>query len=313
VPSVGESWADQILRHLSDIGRGQCAISDATIEAEPNLELRQILLGHLILHEDLLSERAQREEAVREQARISAEQRRLTVGLERALEARDQFLAIASHELRTPITTLLLQLECVKLLVGRNRGGELEELKARHLPVLRRQVDRLTALIMEMLDVARINTGRLELQPAPVELCDLVAEVVERFEPEVARRRVALHVTLARPVAGRWDAARLDQVITNLLSNAFRYGEGRPIDVSVRRDGGRALLAVRDRGIGISLDDQKRIFSPFTRAVSSDHIAGLGLGLWIAHEIVEASGGQIRVESAPGAGSTFTVELPVAA
>jgi signal transduction histidine kinase len=176
--------------------------------------------------------------------------------------------------------------------------------------MLKRQVDRLTALAVEMLEVSRITTGRLQLNPGPVDLRDVVREVLDRFDLEIRRRHVTLKVNAPDPAPGTWDAARIDQVITNLISNALKYGAGRPIEVSVRVEASQAVVVVRDHGIGIPADEQSRIFGPFAPVPAATHHAGLGLGLWIVQQIVQASGGRIRVDSRPEHGSTFTVELP---
>jgi signal transduction histidine kinase len=179
----------------------------------------------------------------------------------------------------------------------------------RQLAILKRQVDRLTALVVEMLDVSRITGGRLRLNLGPVDLSEVVREVLDRFDLEIQRRHVTLKVNASDPAPGIWDAARIDQVITNLISNALKYGAGRPIEVSVRIEASQAVVVVRDHGIGIPEDERSRIFGLFALPVATHH-AGLGLGLWIAQQIVQASGGRIKVDSRPGQGSTFTVELP---
>ena len=177
--------------------------------------------------------------------------------------------------------------------------------------MLKRQVDRLTALVVEMVDISRITGGELQLSPGPVDLRDVVREVLDRFDPEIQRRHVTLTVNAPGPVPGMWDAACIDQVITNLISNALKYGAGRPIEVSVRVDASHAIVVVRDHGIGIPVDEQSKIFGPFAPVLAATHHAGLGLGLWIAQQIVQASGGRIKVDSRPGLGSAFTVELPL--
>jgi signal transduction histidine kinase len=164
--------------------------------------------------------------------------------------------------------------------------------------------------VSELLDISRIRLGRLELQPEPVELGELVRGVMEQLEEEPAwvASEHTLHVE--GPVTGRWDRSRMEQVVGNLLSNAVRYGQGKPVDVTVRARDGEAWLLVRDRGIGIEPEALKRIFERFERAASRN-FGGLGLGLYITRQIVEAHGGTISVESELGVGSTFTVKLPV--
>jgi signal transduction histidine kinase len=221
-------------------------------------------------------------------------------------------LAVVAHELRTPLATLALLADY--LIVPLHPDSTTEPgsvvVEKRQLAMLKRQVDRLTALVVEMLDVSRITRGGLELSPSPVDLRDVVREVLDRFDLEIQRRHVTLKVDAPDPAPGIWDALRVDHVITNLISNALKYGAGRPVEVSVRLEASQAVVVVRDHGIGIPVDEQSKVFGPFARAVTARHHAGLGLGLWIAQQIVQASGGRIKVESQPEHGSTFTVELP---
>jgi signal transduction histidine kinase/CHASE1-domain containing sensor protein len=221
-----------------------------------------------------------------------------------AVAARDQFLSIASHELKTPLTSLMLHADSLRAAA---RRGALVEVRAKG-DLIRRSVDRLARLVSSLLDISRLSAGRLDLELEELDLAEVTREVVERFQEE-ARRAGSPLVLETEPVSGRWDRSRLDQVVTNLLSNALKYGPGAPVVVRVERARDRALLTVQDRGIGISEPDQRRIFHRFERAVSQRNYGGFGLGLWIVREIVEALGGVVRVESAPGIGSIFTVEL----
>ncbi len=173
-----------------------------------------------------------------------------------------------------------------------------------------RQVDRLARLIEEMLDVSRINSRRFVIERQPVELGDLAREVSLHHAAEAARLGCEITVEAPAPVRGVWDPCRLEQVVSNLLTNAMKYGPGRPVRVSVTEAPGRAVLQVRDEGRGIAPADQARIFRRFERAVSANEVSGLGIGLFIVQQIVELHGGSVRVDSALGAGSTFTVELP---
>ena len=221
-----------------------------------------------------------------------------------AVRARDHFLSMASHELNTPITTLNLQLESLARTLPSDANTTLRIRRAQ------RQVIRLASLVRELLDVSRISEGRLRLSLEDVDLGKLVAEVVDRHHADLehAGCEVALHLT--PDVRGIWDADRIDQVVTNLLSNAIKYGAGKAIVVSVSRVDSRAVLRVRDEGMGVAPEDQPRIFQRFERAVHGGTQAGLGLGLWIVQEIVTAHSGTVSVESALGRGATFLVELP---
>lgn len=229
-----------------------------------------------------------------------------------AISVRDQFLSIASHELKTPLTPLCLQLEIMQRML---RSGASPEQVYQKLPVfvdrLFRLTDRLTHLVDELLDVSRINNGKLLLEKEEIFLSPLVQDVCDRFGQDLSRTKSQLHLHLEQGVLGSWDKLRLEQVTTNLLTNAIKYGDGKPIDVITRTDADVAVLQIRDHGIGIAPEDQARIFQLYERAVSPSHFGGLGLGLYIVRQIVEAHGGDVSLESAPGQGSTFTVRIPL--
>ncbi|APR81086.1 Signal transduction histidine kinase CheA [Minicystis rosea] len=247
--------------------------------------------------------------------RVEAERERMALlhEAQEALRVRDEFLSIASHELKTPLTPLRLQMQ---LLQRRLAGPELAENEK--LQSLRKLVatsdhnlDRLTKLVEQLLDVSRISAGKLALQPEDVDLSALVREVSESFREELVRTRCALTLDAGVPVTGSWDRFRVEQVVVNLLTNAMKYGAAKPISIRVWRAGDLARLSVLDHGIGIAKDAQERIFGRFERATSTRSFGGLGLGLYITRQIVEAHGGRILVSSDPGHGATFTVELPL--
>jgi two-component system sensor kinase FixL len=221
---------------------------------------------------------------------------------------RDEFLSIASHELRTPVAALQLQLQMLQRTATRP-GQELPHALEGKLEALERQTRRIGILVGELLDVSRMRLGRLELAFAPADLSEIARETVLHLRDEVEKSGSRLLLDLA-PTPGRFDRSRIEQVITNLLANAAKFGQGKPITLHVAPDADRARLRVSDRGIGISPEDHARVFERFERAVTSQHFGGLGLGLYIARQIVEAHGGEIRVESAPGAGTSFIVLLP---
>jgi PAS domain S-box-containing protein len=222
---------------------------------------------------------------------------------------RDEFLSIASHELRTPVTALQLQLQLLQR-AARRSMEELPGLLEDKMDVLERQTRRIALLVNELLDVSRMRLGKLELRYEDVDLAELTREVVSHLRGEIGRAGSRLRLDLSA-APGRWDRVRLEQVISNLLVNAAKFGEGKPIGVAVESDGARARLRIADRGIGIAADAQARVFARFERAVPSEHYGGLGIGLYIVRQIVDAHGGEVRVDSTPGAGATFTVELPL--
>ena len=309
----GSQPTDRILMHLAEIGAGLCSITDEVIVAEPDPDMSQVLMGLLVLYEDLAYASRLRTEAETGLRRALEERERLLEERRQAVAARDQFLAVAAHELRTPLTTLMLLVDHLTASSSADLTGDAktETVARQQLAMLKRQVDRLRALVAEMLDVSRITRGNLNLEPRSVDLREVVREVLDRFALEIERHQVMVSVDSPAPVHGTWDATRVDQVVTNLVSNALKYGAGHPIEVSVHAGTSRAKIAVRDHGVGIPLEEQAAVFGPFARAVATRHHAGLGLGLWISQQIVHASGGSITLESRPGEGSTFTVELPL--
>jgi PAS domain S-box-containing protein len=247
---------------------------------------------------------------VTERLQIERERGRLVRELEEAISARDDFLSIASHELRTPLTPIRLTVQSLKR-KGQMLATALPRGLATQLETMDRQVGRLDTLINELLDVSRITVGRMDLELSEFDLTGLIREVVARFQQELDWGGFTVQMSLGAPIVGRWDHLRLDQVISNILSNAMKYGgERKLIEISVAESVGGVEIAIRDHGMGISPEDQERIFERFERLISVRHFGGFGLGLWITRQIAEAHGGRVRVSSVPGAGSTFTVEMP---
>ncbi|HUL59074.1 MAG TPA: HAMP domain-containing sensor histidine kinase [Anaeromyxobacteraceae bacterium] len=253
----------------------------------------------------LAEERAAR--AVAEE--MAVENARLYQQAQEAIGVRDQFLAVASHELKTPLSALMLVIETLERALER-APGDPAPLRSK-VSVLGRQAGRLAQLVNDLLDVTRIQAGRLHVEIEQVDLAAVVREVAERHHQEAARAGCALEVVAPGPVTGAWDPGRVDQVVSNLLSNAIKYGGGRPVSLRAEARGATALLSVTDRGMGIAPEDHERIFQRFERAGGSQGIAGMGLGLWITREIVVRLGGTVCVESRLGAGARFTVELPI--
>jgi PAS domain S-box-containing protein len=226
-----------------------------------------------------------------------------------AVQVRDVFLAVAAHELRTPLTPLRLQVE--RLLRRIDRGEDpttTVQRAADELAVARRQVLRLEQLVNNLLDVSRLASGNVELALDSVDLVALTTEVVAAQEPDAARAKSPIIVAPHAPLVGTWDRSRLEQVLANVISNAIKYGAGKPIEIDFSGDAHIARVTIRDHGPGVPEEDRQRIFDRFERAASARHYGGLGLGLWISRQVIELLRGQISVSGGPGA--TFTIELP---
>jgi signal transduction histidine kinase len=295
-----------ILRHLAEIGAGRITITDADLANAPSDVMRELLVGLLTLHEDLQYERSLRGVAEQQSDRLVAD-------LRAAVAARDEFLSVASHELRTPLSTLRLQTTTLARRLAQSPPSEGESPLTAQVAAIDRQVQRLEKLTTDLLDVSRITSGRLELHRERIDLSLLVRGIVDRFRAGLAGGAPVIEFDSDADVVGDWDGSRIDQVTSNLVANAIRYGEGTPVHVSVRTAGDTARLIVRDEGIGIAAGQKARIFERFERAVSSSNYSGLGLGLWIAKQVVDAHEGAIDVDSEPGRGATFIVTLPLAA
>lgn len=246
-----------------------------------------------------------------EQARQLAFEHASRLAAEEAVRARDRFLSIASHELRTPLNPLQIH---VQLLLKCAREGRLDgPLAGRTVEILEacdRQVKQFGRLVGDLLDVSRIVSGRLTLHPEPVDLGAAAVEVAARFQPELERAGCSLQIVRNGTAVGHWDRTRIEQVLANLLSNAAKYGKGKPVEVEVDAGATSARLRVRDHGIGVGPADRGRIFERFERAAHGYEYGGLGLGLFIIREIVTAHGGSVSVADVPGGGAEFTVELP---
>jgi signal transduction histidine kinase len=229
-----------------------------------------------------------------------------------AIQHRDTFLVVASHELYTPMTSLRLSLQ--QICEPRDKASSAETHLARvsiWAERANKQGRRLTRLIGDLLDVSRIEVGRLAAEITEVDLAALVHDTVELFKPDLAQSGCQLTLSGPASMIGRWDRSQIEQVVANLLNNAIKFGARQPIEIRLDEQHGMARFIITDHGIGIDPERQPRIFGRFERAVSPQHYGGLGLGLYICRKIVEAHGGSIHVESRPDAGATFTVELPL--
>jgi len=231
---------------------------------------------------------------------------------EAAVKTRDEFFSMASHELKTPLASLKMQAQIRKRNISRGNFKDFAPEKLAELCASdERQVERLSFLVDNMLDVSKLTSGTFQLMPETFQLRELIEDVVARMEPLLQISQNTCRVIVPQDAQVHWDRHRIEQVLTNFLSNAGKYAPGKPIEISATVSDEKAIIAVKDFGRGISAEDQRRIFDPFERVQDRGETAGLGLGLYITSQIVEAHGGAIHLISQLGQGSTFTVELPL--
>lgn len=227
---------------------------------------------------------------------------------------RDEFMSMVAHELRTPLNTLFLEAQLRGMQLDKGNLAAFSEQQLRKM-VARdgRQIQSMIRLINDMVDVSRIRSGKLSIRPAETELSSLLERIVSDLaqRTEAAGGTIDLHAP--EPVDGVWDEFRVEQIVINLLTNALRYGGSKPVLITLMRRNGFAEIVVRDQGVGISPEDQRRIFNPFERAGTKEVREGLGLGLYIARQLAESHGGTLDVESAPNEGAAFRLALPLQA
>ncbi|VVN94331.1 hybrid sensor histidine kinase/response regulator [Pseudomonas fluorescens] len=252
------------------------------------------------------------ERSRREQEALLEQLQSTQLELEQAVRMRDDFMSIVAHEVRTPLNGLILETQLRKMHLARDNAAAFT-LEKMHAMVDRdeRQIKSLIRLIEDMLDVSRIRTGKLSIRPTRFDLSALVEDLLQNFAPQIEAAESSVTLQAGHPVVGHWDEFRIEQVISNLLTNALRYGAKSPITVKVYSESGQALVEVQDLGIGIGEENQKRIFQQFERVSAKHAVAGLGLGLFISEQIVTAHGGSITVESRIGEGALFRVCLPL--
>jgi len=260
----------------------------ANVILTPVRDPSDALMGFVKVTQDLTERRKAEEQRVR------------LAQAQEAVRLRDEFLSVASHELRTPLTALLLQLHGIPAADERTRS-KLD--RATHAG------ERLAQLIEALLDVSRIATGKLELDVSEFELVDAAREITDRLRDSAVKAGCEISLRATGAIRVRLDRLRIEQVLTNLISNAIKYAAGQPIDISVSRAHGAAILQIRDRGPGIPPDDLSRIFERFERAAAARNYGGMGLGLYVTRQIVEAHGGTIVAENLPGGGACFTIRL----
>ncbi|WP_437818119.1 ATP-binding protein [Sorangium sp. So ce1078] len=321
-PLLVENFTDEHMRaiaHDEEHLRVIRAIGGRSFMCVP-LARRGRLFGTLTFVAAQSGRRYRREDlsAAEELARrcaLAVDNARLYKDAQSAIALRDEFLSIASHELKTPLTPLSLQIQILtrrapELCPDKDRLAWLTD----RLGLVRRQSERLRRLVDNLLDISRISAGRLALDLEPVRLSEIVRQVVSRFHEggEIGESGSRVTVSADDDDAGNWDRLRLEQVVDNLVSNALKYGQGKPIEIAVTSAGSSATFTIADHGIGIAPEHIGRIFGRFERAVSARHYGGLGMGLYISKQLVEALDGSIEVSSVPGEGSTFKVTLPLA-
>ncbi|MDP1955548.1 MAG: hybrid sensor histidine kinase/response regulator [Polaromonas sp.] len=232
--------------------------------------------------------------------------------LRSALRMRDDFMSMAAHELRTPLNTLFLETQLRKIQLAKGQAHIFDTDYLQTMVVKdQRQIQSMVRLIDDMLDASRVRSNRLSIRPTQVELTALLARVVDNLSHQADDAATPITLQAHAPVTGLWDEFRIEQVVINLLTNALRYGRGKPVDISVHLLPGNVRIDVRDQGMGIPKAAQQRIFEQFERVTGNDGTGGLGLGLYITRQLVEAHGGLIGVQSVPGEGSVFQVTLPL--
>ncbi len=252
------------------------------------------------------------EQARREQEALLQQLQSTQLELEQAVRMRDDFMSIVAHEVRTPLNGLILETQLRKMHLARDNAAAftLDKMQAM-VDRDERQIKSLIRLIEDMLDVSRIRTGKLSIRPSRFDLVQLVSNLLQNFAPQMEAAETSVSFEAPVPVEGCWDEFRIEQVVSNLLTNALRYGGRSPIQVRVYREDDEARVEVQDHGIGISAENQKRIFQQFERVSAKTVVAGLGLGLFISEQIVAAHGGSIVVESEINEGALFRVCLPI--
>ncbi|MCB5190801.1 hybrid sensor histidine kinase/response regulator [Methylobacillus arboreus] len=250
----------------------------------------------------------------KKQETLLAELQRTQAELEKSISIRDNFISMVAHELRTPLNTLFLdvQVRTLQLERGNLAAFGQEELK-KMTERDRRQMKNMIRLIDDMLDLTRISSGKLSVRPVSTNLSELLERLVHDITPQAQASGYTISLEIQDNIRGDWDAFRLEQIIVNLLTNAMRYGNTKPISISLQQQENQAVITVRDQGQGISPEDQERIFLAFERCQGNQVSAGLGLGLYIAQQLATAHHGKILVESTLGQGSAFTLQLPLQA
>jgi PAS domain S-box-containing protein len=316
----GWGWKDQQIHHPDDLER-TVQTWQAALKSGENYHIEYRLrrhdgayrwhIGHAVPYKNNQGEILRwygTNIDIEEERQAQSKIKKMTESMQKALSARDEFLSVASHELKTPLTSIKLQL----LLIRKGLENHSDKMLLHFAKQADKQASRLTTLIDDMLDITRVRSGQLSINTEEVNLSILIHEVLDRLEPQFKDKNLALpQVESSGDIKGSWDKLRLEQVMINLLTNALRYGERKPITIGISRKADLARISIRDEGPGIDETQKQKIFERFERGSESSKAVGLGLGLFISLQIVEAHGGRMWVESELGKGSTFYVELPI--
>ncbi|WP_408096538.1 ATP-binding protein [Peredibacter sp. HCB2-198] len=295
---IREEGRKQSFNQVLQIEKNQTELEASRDILQLNLQSEQNNVAALV--QEITSRKAELEKAL-----ILAEHAKLESQL--ALSLREEFISLASHELKTPITSLTLQTQLYQRKFMQDNSLQPDQL-AKLFTTYDQQLKRLTRIISDMLDISRIQAGKFELEITEVDLETTVKQVVDLA---MSIERVPINLVTEGSVKGHWDAFRIEQAILNLVTNAIKYGRGMPIDIFLRSTGNSVIIEVVDRGIGIRPEHLERIFDRFERAVGHREFSGLGLGLYITKQIIEAHGGKIQVESTYNVGSKFVITLPL--
>ncbi|HXH74736.1 MAG TPA: sensor histidine kinase [Bacteriovoracaceae bacterium] len=234
----------------------------------------------------------------------------LYVKAQEAVTLRDTFLSVASHELKTPLTTLKLQFQMLERVIKMKELVPRQDLE-KPFSRVQDQLRRLMLLIDDLLDVSRISAGKIEYHPEAFDFVPFLQEVIQQFEGEALTAGSPITLNTKNKLVGFWDRHRLEQVMVNLITNAIKYGNGKPITINVLEGEDQCLIEVMDRGHGISPQNLEKIFERYERVGDTRSVSGLGLGLWIAQRILDGFGATITVTSKLGEGSVFQVKLPL--
>ena len=266
-------------------------------------------IGFAKVTRDLTERRKLEEELRKSNEDLDQKVKERTMQLEKAIQSREEFISIVSHELRTPVTALKLQTQTALRQLAKDSPEVFYKKTETFFKRTDQQLERISVLLNDILDVSQISMERLTILKERLDINDTLQDVIDRFEEVAKNTGVTIEFSKSSPLYVQGDKIRLEQVFSNLISNALKYGDMKPIKISTESSDNKAIISISDQGIGIAKEDQARIFERFERATSRNLISGIGVGLFISKKIIEAHNGEVLVKSEPGKGSTFTVVL----